>query len=195
MLVILLVGMPGAGKEEFVQVAKKRGYRIVRMGDVVRDYVKSLGYPLENSIVGRIAGEERDKRGVDIWAKRTVERIKDMGGEKIVVDGIRCPEEVEVYKKNIGNVVLVGIFASQKIRYERIIKRGRSDDIKNWKEFVEREKRELSWGLGDVFAHADYMILNMSTLKDYYRQVNEFLTQLENIYFTGKNEGKKGSNL
>ena len=193
MLVILLVGMPGAGKEEFVKVAKKRGYNIVRMGDVVRDYVKSLGYPLENSIVGRTAGEERDKKGVDIWAKRTVERIKRINGEKIVVDGIRCPEEVEVYKKNLGNVILVGIFAPQKTRYERIIKRGRKDDIKNWEEFIEREDRELSWGLGKVFARADYMILNVDTLEDYHIKVDEVLTLLEKIYLSEKT--RKGSNL
>ena len=186
MLVILLVGMPGAGKEEFVQVAKKRGYKIVRMGDVVRDYVQSLGYPLENEIVGKIAGDERSKHGVDIWAKRTVERIKKMGGDKIVVDGIRCEEEVEIYKKNLKNVVLVGIFAPQRIRYERILKRRRSDDVKNWKEFVEREERELNWGLGKVFARADYMILNTGTLEEYHKQVEELLNMVENLYLHKK---------
>ncbi len=179
MLVVLLVGMPGAGKEEFVRVAKNRGYKIVRMGDVVRDYVKALGYPLKNNIVGKIAGDEREKRGVDIWAKRTVERIKKMGGEKIVVDGIRCPEEVEVFRRNLGNVFVVGIFAPQKIRYERIIKRNREDDVKNWNEFIDRENRELSWGLGEVFARADYVIINTSSLQEYHRRVNEFLEELE----------------
>ena len=179
MLVILLVGMPGAGKEEFVQVAKKRGYSVVRMGDVVRDYVTSLGYPLENEIVGKIAGDERKKHGVGIWAKRTVERIKKMGGDKIVVDGIRCEEEVEIYRKNLGNVFLVGIFAPQKARYERILKRGRDDDVKNWEEFVDRENRELSWGLGKVFARADYMLLNTGSLEEYHRKVEELLNLLE----------------
>ncbi len=185
-LVVLLVGMPGAGKEEFVRVAKRRGYTIVRMGDVVRDYVKSLGYPLKNDIVGKIAGEERERRGVDIWAKRTVERIKKMGGNKIVVDGIRCPEEVEIYRKNLGNVVLVGIFAPQKERYERIIRRARKDDVKNWKEFVDRENRELKWGLGKVFARADYMLINTSSLDEYHRKVDEFLAELEKRVLGGE---------
>ncbi len=176
MVIILLVGMPGAGKEEFVKVAMELGFEIVRMGDVVRDYVQSSGLPLKNDIVGKIANEEREKNGVGIWAKRTVERVRKMKGDKIVIDGIRCPEEVEIYKKEFGdNVHLVGIFAPQNIRFERILKRGRKDDVKTWKEFVEREERELSWGLGKVFAKCDYMISNTSTLDSYRKRVREFL--------------------
>ncbi len=179
MPIILLVGMPGAGKEEFVNVAKKKGYKVIRMGDVVREFVASLGYPLKNEIVGKIAGEEREKNGEEIWAKRVVEKIRKMGGEKIVIDGIRCPEEVEIYKKELGDVILVGIFATQNDRYDRIINRGREDDVKNWDEFIAREDRELSWGLGNVFARSDVMILNTGTLEEYYRKVSDFLDSLE----------------
>ena len=180
MVVILLVGMPGAGKEEFVKVAMEEGYEVVRMGDVVRDYVHSAGFPLKNDIVGKIANEEREKNGVEIWAKRTIERIKKMKGDKIIIDGIRCPEEVDIYKKEFGeNMYLVGIFAPMKTRFERILKRNRKDDVKTWEEFVGREERELSWGLGKVFARCDYMILNTSTLEDYRKRVSEFLKSVE----------------
>ena len=179
MPIILLVGMPGAGKEEFVKVAREMGYSVIRMGDVVREYVASLGYPLKNEIVGKIAGEERDKHGVEIWAKRAVKKIKKMGTDRIVIDGIRCPEEVEVYKRELGNVIVVGIYARQKDRFERILRRGREDDVKNWEEFVAREDRELSWGLGEVFARSDVMLLNTGTLEEYHEKVREFLQSLE----------------
>ncbi len=180
MVVLLLVGMPGAGKEEFVKVAVKMGYEVIRMGDVVREFVANKGYPLENEIVGKIAGEERNKNGEEIWAKRVVEKIKKMNSDKIVIDGIRCPEEVELYKKELGDVIVVGIFASQKERYERILRRARPDDVKNWNEFINRENRELSWGLGNVFARSDVMLLNTGTLEDYHRTVREFLESLSN---------------
>ena len=182
MIVILLVGMPGAGKEEFVKVALQEGYEIVRMGDVVREFVQALGFPLKNEIVGKIANDERGKNGVEIWAKRTVEKIKTMRGEKVVIDGIRCPEEVEVYRKEFGDTLhVVGIFAPQKLRFERIIRRNRGDDIKTWEEFVERENRELGWGLGKAFARCDYMLLNISSLEEYHKKVREFLKSIENL--------------
>ena len=33
MVLIVIAGMPGAGKEELVSVAMSRGYQVVRMGD------------------------------------------------------------------------------------------------------------------------------------------------------------------
>ena len=178
MPVILLVGMPGAGKEEFVRVARVEGYEIVRMGDIVRNFVLSLGLELKDEIVGKIASEERNKYGIDIWARRTLERVKNK--KRTLIDGVRCLEEVEVFKNALGeDAKLVGIFAPRKVRFERILNRGREDDIHSWDEFVAREMRELKWGLGNVFALADYMLLNTSTLEDFRKNVRSFLIALE----------------
>ena len=178
MPVILLVGMPGAGKEEFVKIAREMGYDVVRMGDVVRDFVASQGLELRDGVVGRVANEEREKHGIDIWAKRTVERIEK--GNRVLIDGVRCVEEVDVFRSHFGDdVKLVGIFAPRDERFKRILNRGRKDDVHSWEEFVEREKRELSWGLGNVFALADYMILNTSSLEDFHSKVRDFLANLE----------------
>ncbi len=179
MVVILLAGMPGAGKKELKKKKKKKGYSVIRMGDVVREFVSSQGLNLNNDIVGKIASKERDKHGEEIWAKRAVEKIRKMNTSKIVIDGIRCPEEVQVYKKELGDVIVVGIFAPQHIRYKRILKRGREDDVKTWDEFIAREDRELSWGLGNVIARSDYMILNTGTLQEYYEKVGKFLKEIE----------------
>ena len=181
MVIILLVGMPGAGKEEFLKIARKRGYEIIRMGDVVREFVASQGKPLKDEIVGGIANDERKKHGIEIWAKRTVEKIKKLKSAKgIIIDGIRCMEEVEVFREYFGNrIKLIGIFAPRKVRYERILSRKRSDDIHCWEEFVKRETRELSWGLGNVFALVDYMILNTSSLEEFRENVLRLLSAIE----------------
>ncbi|MEM0245782.1 MAG: hypothetical protein QW649_03750 [Thermoplasmata archaeon] len=65
--------------------------------------------------------------------------------------------------------------SSQKNRYERILKRGRKDDIKNFSQFIERENRELSWGLGNLIALADYFIVNEGTIEQYKENVRSFL--------------------
>ena len=60
---VVLVGMPGSGKEEFAKIAQKRGFSIVRMGDTVREETKKRGLELNDRNVGRLAHEEREKTG------------------------------------------------------------------------------------------------------------------------------------
>ncbi len=177
MKVIALVGMPGAGKEEFVRVAMEEGWEVVRMGDVVRDYVRSQGLPLTDDVVGKIATEEREKHGPDIWARRTLERIG--GCERVVIDGIRSVHEIKRFQEELGgDFLLVGIFASPRTRFERISRRGRADDVQTWEEFVRRDMRELSWGLGEAFATVDIMLVNEDTLEEFRERVRALLHSL-----------------
>ncbi|MGC8629590.1 MAG: AAA family ATPase [Thermoplasmata archaeon] len=173
-----MVGMPGSGKEEFAIEAEKHGYEIVRMGDTVRNYVRSLGLPMENSIVGKIASEERAKKGMDVWARRTIENIHN---EKTVVDGIRNIEEIQFFKNHLKEkFIVVGIFANEKNRYDRIKNRNRPDDPKTLEEFKERDRRELSWGLATVFILADMMLVNTESLAVFRSDIRKLLRSMEN---------------
>ncbi len=176
-MIVLLVGMPGSGKDEFKKVAISMGWDVVSMGDVVREYVASMGLELTEKNVGQIASNERRLNGMDIWARRTLGKIK---GERTVIDGIRNQEEVDFFKKSLGmRMVTVAIMSSEKTRYERMIRRGRKDDIRNMDEFLERDKRELSWGLGNVIAKSDYYIVNEGTLEEFREKVKSFLNSLK----------------
>jgi len=175
-MIILIVGMPGSGKDEFIKIGKKLGYNVITMGDVVRDFVKKQGFSLNNEIVGKIANSERQKQGMDIWAKRTLENLENF--ENVVIDGVRNMEEVEFFKKNNRNVQSIGVYCSPEIRYKRLKKRARTDDIYNKKEFIERDERERGWGLENVLETCDYKITNEKTLGEYREKVKELLTQL-----------------
>jgi len=174
MKAIAFTGMPGAGKTEAVKVAKEMGIKVVSMGDEVRNEARKRGLELNDENVGKIADEMRKKYGMDIWAKKCIEKLSS---EKIIViDGIRNIEEVETFRKRIKNFILVAIHASPKTRYERLMKREREDDSKNVEELKEREKRELSWGLGDVIAMADIVLINEGDLEEFREKVREILS-------------------
>ena len=49
MRIILVAGMPGAGKEELLTVARGMGLPFVRMGDLVREAYAEAGGDAENS--------------------------------------------------------------------------------------------------------------------------------------------------
>ena len=174
MKAIAFTGMPGAGKTEAVKVAKEMGIKVVSMGDEVRNEARKRGLELNDENVGKIADEMRKKYGMNIWAKKCIEKLSS---EKIIViDGIRNIEEVETFRNRIKNFILVAIHASPKTRYERLMKREREDDSKNVEELKEREKRELSWGLGDVIAMADIVLINEGDLEEFREKVREILS-------------------
>lgn len=164
MRIIIVTGMPGAGKEELLNVAVGMGMPFIRMGDLVREGYSSSGAASEGLSVGAFASREREKHGMDIWAKRAVER---MSGSIFLVDGCRSMDEVRSYKGLSDNVVLVSVHSSPMIRYARLIRRGREDAPRDLSEFDERDKRELSWGLGEAIALSDVMIDNSGTLDEF----------------------------
>lgn len=180
MKIIAFTGMPASGKSEAVQLAKDKGIPVVRMGDLVWDETKRQGKPLNDKNVGSVANNMRKKNGMDIWAKRTVEKIHSLKkSPHLVIDGVRNMEEIEYFKKDLGlDFFVVAIDAPDELRRKRAIARGRTDDSKDLKDLEERDKREIIWGLQKVIADADIIIQNNGSLEQFQKQV---LTVLNNL--------------
>ena len=174
--VVCLTGMPGCGKEEALAVAQTLGFSVVRMGDVVREEALRRGLPITDATVGGMANAERQVHGMGIWAERTLPRIQ---GERVLVDGLRGRAELEVFREAFGaDLSVVAVHASPKTRHERMLRRRRTDDAGSVEAFHARDLRELSWGLGDVIATADVMLVNEGTLEDFRRQARAALGRL-----------------
>ena len=173
MKVLCVAGMPGCGKEEFLRVAAEHGFTIVRMGDVVREEAAKRGIGTSDDAIGGFAHTERERSGFGIWAERTLPRIT---GERVVIDGLRGSMELDVFRKHLGeSIQVVAIHAAPKVRFERLRARNRSDAPTTWEEFRVRDIRELRWGLGDVIATADYMIVNEGELGSFRARAREVM--------------------
>lgn len=173
MKIIAFTGMPASGKSEAVQLAKDKGIPVIRMGDMVWEETKRQGKPLDDKNVGDVAHSMREKHGMNIWAKRTVEKIRSLKKSPLlVIDGVRNMEEIEYFKKELGmEFLVIAIDAPDELRRKRAISRGRTDDSKNLKDLEERDKREIRWGLQKVIANADIVIPNNGSLEDFKKQV------------------------
>jgi len=180
MKIIAFTGMPASGKSEAVQLAKDKGIPVVRMGDLVWEETKRQGKPLDDKNVGSVATSMRKKHSMDVWARRTVEKIHSLKkAPHLVIDGVRNLEEIEYFKKELGsNFFVVAIDAPDELRRKRAIARGRTDDSKDLKDLEERDKREISWGLQKVIADADIVIPNNGSLEEFRKQVLILLNNL-----------------
>ena len=177
MRLIVVTGMPGAGKEEFLTAGMAAGIPFARMGDAVRELYSGSSAQKEGVPMGQFASSERELHGKDIWAKRTLEKMKN---ESIfIIDGCRSMDEIRSFKNLGGEVVTVGIYAPPQIRYERLVKRGREDAPADLNAFNERDSRELSWGVGEVLALCDFMVPNTGSLDDFHKRSAELMRSLQ----------------
>jgi len=106
MKLIIVTGMPGAGKEEFLKVAEEMGIPFLRMGDAVREMYPSRDHSQESMSIGEFAESERKRHGYDIWAKRSAERMKH---DIFRVDGCRSTDKVKAFKPLADAVTLVAV--------------------------------------------------------------------------------------
>jgi len=181
-----VTGLPGAGKSVFSDAAKSLGIQVIKMGTIVFEETRKKGLPLTYENVGKIAIELRTKYGRGIIAKKVIERIKKIKitnqskNEKIIIiEGIRSPEEVEYFRDFFDIFVLVAIHAPPKIRYERLLQRGRVDDTINILKLIERDERELKFGVGEVIALADEILINKDkTLKEFFNECKKFIKRI-----------------
>jgi dephospho-CoA kinase len=177
MRVLAFAGMPFSGKSEAVKIAKEMNIPVIRMGDMIWEEVKKRKLELSDKNVGTIASQMREEHEKDIWARRTLEKIKSVENMNfIVIDGIRNVEEIDLFKKYLeGNFVVVAVKASDKTRQKRALTRNREDDSKDLQKIKERDKRELGWGLGVVIASADVVVSNEGGIEEFRDKVRKIL--------------------
>jgi len=187
--IIGFVGLPGSGKGEASQIARRLGLAVVVMGDVIRREAARQGLEPCDENLGRIGSELRASEGPTAVARRTLEMARATGKGIVVVDGLRSKEEAEFFRANAEDFYLVEICAPAGARMKRLAARGRPDDpgrpgeadektISSCHDFgaaalERREDRELSWGMGEAMKAADLKLRNDGSLDELHRNVDQ----------------------
>lgn len=178
-LVIGLAGMPGSGKSLVVDMARELGYGIVVMGDVIREETRKRDLELTPENVGKVMLELRQESGDYVIAHRCVPKIQERANPKVLVDGLRSLNEADIFKENFQKFSLIAIHASPEMRFQRLVRRGRSDDTSKWQIFNDRDMRELGVGLGNVIAMAEQMVINDRGVEQARVKIRESLGRIE----------------
>ncbi len=159
MMIVAITGMPGAGKSTAAKALEGHGFKRIVMGDVVREETRARGLEPDENNTARVMLELREKFGVGAVAEVCLRALRAIKVEVIVVDGIRSYAEVEVFARE-GRVKLLAITASRDRRFKLLTERGRKDAPTSRASFEERDKRELSIGVGNAVALADENLSN-----------------------------------
>ncbi|MBI2183777.1 MAG: AAA family ATPase [Thaumarchaeota archaeon] len=164
-MIVCITGMPGAGKSTACEAVQSLGFVRVNMGDVVREETTRRNLPANDVNVGALMLELRKTAGTRAIADLCVSKIRKSDDSRIVIDGVRSMDEVEVFRSE-GQVFLLAIHASPARRYGYLRSRGRQDAPLSWSEFCARDMRELSVGIGGSIALADEVVSNSNLTID-----------------------------
>ena len=159
MLIVAITGMPGAGKSTAAKALEAHGFKRITMGDVVREETRRRGLEPDEKNTGKVMLELREKYGAGAVAEVCLHKLRAMKESVAIVDGVRSYAEVEVFARE-GKVKLLAIHASRDRRFMLLTDRGRSDAPTSRAGFDERDKRELSIGVGNAVALADESLSN-----------------------------------
>lgn len=134
-----VTGLPGSGKGTFIEILRQiLAARLVQttyysLSDMVRSEARRQGLPIERPILRQVANELRQTEGSGVLSKMVLQQIEadNVPAGLIIIDAIRNPEEVWLLRRQLkDNFVLVAVEAPLELLIERVMSRGRSDEVK-----------------------------------------------------------------
>lgn len=170
MLIVAVTGLPGSGKSTVsLELSRALQAPLYVMGDLVREEVKRRGLPLTAENVELVATELRKAYGRGAVGRLLLERLRGVSADYVVVDGVRSPEEVEILR-GLAPTCVVAVHAAPAVRLRRYLSRSRQGET-DVNSFSLRDRKNLEYGVGEVIALADYMIVNEGGLDELRSQV------------------------
>jgi dephospho-CoA kinase len=180
--IIVLVGMPGAGKSTCVDHLATKNIPSVYFGGVIVDETRRRNNGETSEALERVVREElREKEGKGAVAKRIIPKLEALirdGNRVVVADGLYSWTEYKIFKEQWGdNAVIIAITAPRKLRHERLANRPVrpfTDEEVTAREYAEIENIEK----GGPIANADYTLTNSDAPEHLIAQLDTVLAQI-----------------
>ncbi len=184
-MIIGLTGKNAAGKGEIAKHLQGKGFIYFSLSDALRDEAIRLGLDHSRKTLIKLGTEMREKFGNGILAKRIngkIGKLKNQNKNNIVVDSIRNLGEIKELRKN-KDFILVAVHTDAKIRFQRLLRRGRVGDAQTFEEFLEHEKKEnnnegAGQQLDKCIEMADKVINSNGTIEEANKDIDKYIDLL-----------------
>ena len=162
-------GTFGSGKDVLAQLLEReRGFGHVSTSDLVREEAMRRYGQIERPVLHKTAQECRGQYGAGYFVELGLDKPRPL-----IISGIRSLGEMKAIKQAGG--VMVFIDAPLEVRYERMVLRGRDNEVKiSLEEFREREEGEMYSGPSDadfnmraIREQADLVLDNSASIEQF----------------------------
>lgn len=188
-VVLGLVGYSGAGKGTVAQyLSDKKSFYSLSLSDIARQEAKKAKVNLKDRKDLHIFSNRlRTRFGNDVFAKKLLPAIKRLRSRRVVIDGIRHPDEVRLLKKYYPDLILLAVKTDIRKRFSRLLKRKRWLDPSTFTEFLASEEVERGKSRDKTAPQqqnqacvemADEEIKNDGTRENLFRQLDALILKI-----------------
>lgn len=183
----MIIGMTGriaAGKETLTKFLREKNFEYFETSKILKEELEKRGLEVSRENMQNLGDELREKQGQGVLMKIFLDKIEK--NENYIVDSLRNAGEIDFLRNNISDFILIGVDAPQKMRFERILKRGKTSDPKIWEEFIKVDNRDFfdpenpkGQQVGKCLELTDYKIINDSSLENFKNKINEIWEEIK----------------
>lgn len=177
-IVIGLLGESGSGKDTVANyLQEKYKAKLLRFADPIKETLSIFFDKSSREDQQWLYIEFKKRFGGDVLCKALRKKVEEAEG-LVVVNGLRMPEDVP-FIKSFPNSFILYVTVDQKMRWERITKRGeKSDDHIDFAKFQEQEKVETEVHIPEIGKRADFIIRNEKDLTYLQEEVDEMMNNI-----------------
>ncbi len=187
-MIIGITGPSCSGKSVITDCLKQKSFESFSLSDILREEARRNNIELTTENLQNLGNKTREKYGSGALAILALERMKHK--EKIVIESIRNPGEVEEFKKT-RNFYLIAIDAPRELRIERLYKRykegGKREDPTTREELIKildidegKEQSEKGQQVRKCMLMADFHIFNDKSVENLHIETEKIFNSIQN---------------
>ncbi|MBU0461532.1 MAG: AAA family ATPase [Nanoarchaeota archaeon] len=187
-MIIVICGTIASGKGRAAELIRDKGFEHHSYSLEIRAIAKERGIKINRPNLSKLGAQlKKERPGKSTLTDKLLEKVDKDPKKNYVIEGLRDIEAVvalrEYEKRKKVKIIIIGVDAPQKLRFERLKGRGRHGDPKTFAEFKEIDDREFKGGkgqdVGAVVKMAKYVIDNSGTEKELKKKVDEVLKKIK----------------
>ncbi len=182
----MLIGITGrlaAGKEILTSFFRERCFKYHETSKILIEGLKKRNIEITRTNMQNLGDEWRQEFGSGVLMQKLLEKIKQ--NENCMIDSLRNAGEVDYLRENVNDFILIAVDADQKLRWERMQKRGKLSDPKTWEGFLIADERDYydpanpdGQQVKLCMEKADYLITNNNDLSESYREIEKIWKEI-----------------